>query len=82
MSWPDAKLQEWQNRVGPLILAMIVVYSFWPYTFFTWLPFTPAVAHLPQIYSGILVGSMSNLEYESIRRLGTMFKDLIGRVAK
>ena len=74
-----AKVTNWQNQFAPVAIALIVVYSFYPMTLFTWLPFEPSLPHLAQVYSGLLIGSMSHLEHESIKHLGGFFLGIINR---
>jgi uncharacterized membrane protein len=80
-SRPSWQPRLWENQIGPMLIALFVVYTFYPVNLFTYLPFEPAVPHLAQIYSGVLIGATSHLEYVGIRNLGGFFEGLLGRAS-
>ena len=72
----------WKHELIPFFVAILLVYSFYPISFFTYMPFVPNHWTLDIIYSALIVSSISNLEYSGIKNLGSIFANMIGRVAK
>ncbi len=78
----DNSIIDWRNELIPFFFSIFLVYSFYPISFFTYMPFVPNHWTLDVLYSALIISSVSNVEYSGIKNLGNIFVNMIGRVTK
>ena len=73
---------DWKHELIPFFVAILLVYSFYPVSFFTYMPFMPNHWMLDILYTALIISSTSNAEYAGVQKLGNIVSSMIGRVAK
>ena len=74
--------RDWRHTAFPPIIGIILAASFYPVTYFTFMPFAPAVPFLDTYYTGILAGRVANGGHAAYDRFGELFQSWAGRVGK
>jgi hypothetical protein len=70
----------WLNVILPVFLGVGVVWLFWPFTLFTFLPFGPHNELIGIAVTAVLIGRGSNGAHGAWNKLGGIFESLIGRI--
>lgn len=73
--------KNWRNTAYPALIGIIVAATFFPTTYFTYMPFAP-YGYLSVVYTGLLAGRVANGGHAAYDKFGDLFQSWVGRVGK
>ena len=73
---------DWRNVYYPVLLGVLIAWSFYPVTYFSYMPFRPALPYLDVAYTGLLAGRVANGGHAAFGQFGDLFSSWAGRVGK
>lgn len=74
--------KNWKHTTYPAIIGIFVATTFYPFSYFTWMPFQPYWGFLSIIYTGLICGRAANGGHSAYDKFGELFQSWVGRIAK